>query len=232
MQKSDTIGELAKALSVAQGKIEGAKKDSTNPFFKSSYADLSSVWDACRKPLSDNGLAVVQTTTLTFDEDIIVDTTLLHSSGEWINGQLAVRPTKNDPQGMGSALTYARRYTLAAIVGVAPEDDDAEGATSRQPKQEQKTPPEVAKSTTEPTKGELRTPAQVKKIFASAKGMGYDEDNLRSLMIMKCKVESTKLLTKKQAGELIEAIECGEGLKDEKDTTEKNAGIEPEDIPY
>lgn len=142
MQKSETIGELAKALSVVQGKLEGAKKDSVNPFYKSTYADLSSVWGACRKLLSDNGLAVVQTNTLTDNETIVVDTTLIHSSGEWIGGQLTLTPAKTDPQGMGSAMTYGRRYGLSAIVGIAPDDDDDGESTSiketEQPKKESK----------------------------------------------------------------------------------------------
>ncbi len=131
MLKSDTIGELAKALVNVQKVLEGAKKDSKNPFFKSSYADLSSVWEACRKPLAENGLAVIQTMDLQEGADLIIETMLVHTSGEWISGQLWMKPVKDDPQGIGSAITYARRYALAAIVGVCPEDDDAEQAMSR-----------------------------------------------------------------------------------------------------
>ena len=141
MEKSETIGELAKALAMVQGKIGGAKKDATNPFFKMSYATLASVWDACRELLSSNGLSVVQTFTPDNGE-IVIDTTLLHSSGEWITGSLSITPTRNDPQGAGSAITYGRRYALAAIVGISPEDDDAEGATQREPaKTTKKAPP-------------------------------------------------------------------------------------------
>ncbi len=129
MQKSDEINELAGALTKAQCKLEGAKMDGKNPFFKAKYATLASVWDACRKPLTDNGLSVVQTSSVGDGEGLILDTTLLHTSGQWIGGELAVKPTKNDPQGIGSAITYARRYGLAAIVGICPEDDDAESAT-------------------------------------------------------------------------------------------------------
>uniref|UniRef100_A0A6M3LDD5 Putative Erf family protein n=1 Tax=viral metagenome TaxID=1070528 RepID=A0A6M3LDD5_9ZZZZ len=141
MEKSDSISELAKALCIVQGKLEGAKKDSENPFFKSKYADLSSVWEACRKLLSANGLSVVQTNSPSGENTTIIDTTLLHNSGEWISGSLEVPLSKNDPQGLGSAMTYARRYGLSAIVGVCPEDDDAESATQRKqepPKTEKK----------------------------------------------------------------------------------------------
>ncbi len=129
MQKSDEINELASALTKVQCKLEGAKMDGENPFFKAKYATLASVWSACRKPLTDNGLSVVQTCSVGEGEGLILDTSLLHTSGQWISGELAVKPTKNDPQGIGSAITYARRYGLAAIVGVCPEDDDAESAT-------------------------------------------------------------------------------------------------------
>lgn len=134
MKMSEQINELATALSKAQGQIKGAAKDSSNPFFKSKYADLSSVWEACREALSKNSLAVVQTNSPS-DSGIIVVTTLMHSSGQWVQGELFMQPTKADPQGIGSTITYARRYALAAIVGVAPEDDDANAAVG-QAKQE------------------------------------------------------------------------------------------------
>ena len=131
--QSPQINELATALAKAQGMMQTAKKDSSNPFFKSVYADLASVWEACRQALSTNGLCVIQTT----DNDngsVIVITTLVHAGGQWIRGKLRIKPVKDDPQGTGSAITYARRYALAAIVGVAPdesEDDDGEGAMGR-----------------------------------------------------------------------------------------------------
>lgn len=130
MQKSDCIKELAAALAKAQGQMEGAKKSSANPYFKSRYADLAEVWEACRKPLSDNGLAIIQTTT-DGEGRIIIETTLAHSSGEWITSTLGMTPVKTDPQGIGSAITYARRYALSAMVGIAPEDDDGEAAMGR-----------------------------------------------------------------------------------------------------
>lgn len=133
MNQSDSIAALAAALAKAQGAIKPAIKDSNNPHFKSRYADLASVWDACREPLSENGLAVIQTTDEVPDGSaVLLVTTLVHSSGEWIAGRLRLNPVKADPQGMGSAITYARRYALAAIVGIAPDDDDGEAAQGRQ----------------------------------------------------------------------------------------------------
>lgn len=130
-EQSEQIGQLAAALAIAQGKITGALKDSANPFFKSKYADLASVWDACRTHLSENGLAVIQVTSTGDNGAAVVTTTLAHKSGEWIKGTLALLPVKSDPQGMGSAYTYARRYALAAMVGVAQIDDDANAASGK-----------------------------------------------------------------------------------------------------
>jgi hypothetical protein len=108
----------------------GAKKDSTNPHFKTAYADLASVWDACRAPLANAGLSVVQLVS-SEGATATVETILAHSSGEWVSSLLAVPLTKVDAQGLGSAITYGRRYALAAIVGVCPADDDGEAAVAR-----------------------------------------------------------------------------------------------------
>lgn len=128
--QSEQINELAAALSKAQASITGALKDSANPFFKSKYADLASCWDACRKQLTDNGLSVIQTTDIVSDT-VVVRTTLAHSSGQWVSGILPVKTKDESPQAQGSGITYARRYALAAIVGLAQIDDDAEAAQGR-----------------------------------------------------------------------------------------------------
>jgi hypothetical protein len=124
----DTMGLLAKALATAQGEIKTAKKDAANPFYKSKYATLAGIWDVCREPLSKNGLAVTQPTEITDGGVVVLITRLLHSGGGEISSRYPVVPVKNDPQGYGSAMTYARRYCLASIVGVAADDDDGEGA--------------------------------------------------------------------------------------------------------
>lgn len=129
-QQSDSIVELAKAMAIVQASLNGALKDSTNPFFKSNYADLESVWDACRSPLTKNGLSVVQTTD-SGPNGIELVTTLLHTSGQWIRGRLPITAIKAEPQAVGSAITYARRYALAAMIGVVQVDDDGEAAHGR-----------------------------------------------------------------------------------------------------
>lgn len=130
MTKSDTIAEIAKALALAQAEMRGAVKDSVNPHLRSKYADLASVWEACREPLTKNGLSVVQSTRME-GSAVVVVTMLLHSSGEYISGEISLPPVKTDPQGHGSAITYARRYALAAMVGVSPEDDDGNDGSDR-----------------------------------------------------------------------------------------------------
>jgi hypothetical protein len=147
MNQSESIAALAAALSKAQADITGALKDSANPFFKSKYADLASCWDACRSQLAANNLAVIQTTEIGETGAVLV-TTLAHSSGEWMRGYLPILSKDAGPQGQGSGITYARRYALAAIVGLAQIDDDAEAAQARG-KPEVKPDPDLARKVAE-----------------------------------------------------------------------------------
>jgi hypothetical protein len=135
--QSESIGELAKALAKAQGQMKPAPKGKENPFFKSSYADLTCCWETARKALADNGLAVVQSTEFDGDGAFLV-TLLVHSSGEWVRGRYPVRPAKPDPQSVGSAFTYARRYALCAMVGITAEDEDDDGHAATQPRHDAK----------------------------------------------------------------------------------------------
>lgn len=115
---------LARALAKAQAVMQSASKDKTNPAFRSRYADLASVWDACREALTTNGLAVAQLVTSADKSSVTVETRLLHESGESLSSILTLPVEKATAQGVGSAITYARRYGLSAMVGVAPDDDD------------------------------------------------------------------------------------------------------------
>lgn len=153
MNKSDSIKELATALAKAQSEMHGAKKDTPNPFLKSKYADLASCWDACRDPLTKNGLSVIQTTRVTDNGNTILITTLAHISGEWVSGELPLKTAKDDMQSLGSSLTYCRRYGLTSIIGLTQEDDDAHAATNPKPSQafQVRPTPQVTR-TTNPTK--------------------------------------------------------------------------------
>jgi len=130
MKTSESISALAAALAKAQAVIEGATKGKVNPAFRSKYADLAAVWDAIREPLTANGLSLVQMPDMAEGDPVLV-TRLLHSSGEWLEGTYPLRPVKEDPQGYGSSISYARRYAAMAVCGVCPEDDDGNAASAR-----------------------------------------------------------------------------------------------------
>lgn len=128
LRRSETIGELVKAMNGASTAFGPALKTARNPHYNTTYVDLHSAWEAVRGPLAENGLALIQAT-MPGDWGLMLVTTLAHVSGEWVESVYPVRPTKDDPQGMGSGLTYARRYQLMTVLGLAPEDDDGQAAS-------------------------------------------------------------------------------------------------------
>lgn len=130
MEMTPQINELAAALSKAQGAMGGASKDAKNPFFKSSYATFASIIEAIREPFSANGLSFSQGTSITND-GYTVRTMIFHSSGQWISSSLTAAPVKQDPQAVGSLISYLKRYGLQAMCGIAAVDDDAEAACGR-----------------------------------------------------------------------------------------------------
>lgn len=131
MNKSESISILAASLIKAQKEIGGAKKDAKNPFFHSTYADLGAVMEACKNALNDNGIVVLQP--IGSDEiGVYVETVLLHESGEFISDRMRISvKEENNPQAQGSAITYARRYSLQSMVFIPAEDDDGESAMKR-----------------------------------------------------------------------------------------------------
>ena len=130
-ERSQSIALISQALAKAQGAMRTADKGGNNPHFKSKYSELSDVWEACRKPLADNELAVIQMPQAKGGE-IRLTTILSHSSGEWFKSSLTAMDAKNNVQGVGSVITYLRRYSLMAMVGVAPgEDDDGNAAVQK-----------------------------------------------------------------------------------------------------
>jgi len=120
MEKSESIKELATALCKFQGEVGKIKKGETNPFFKSKYASLSDILDVIREPLVLNNLSFVQMP----EGEHLMTTVLMHSSGEWIESTYSMTPSKNDPQGLGSVITYQRRYALGAVLGLNIDEDD------------------------------------------------------------------------------------------------------------
>jgi len=131
MKTSEQINEISAALAKAQANIGGAVKSAANPFFKSKYADLESVWEAIREPLTTNGIAVVQSpsTEIANGQTIVsVTTRFVHASGQWIEGVMSAIPAKADAQGIGSVTSYLRRYALASFASVYQTDDDGNEA--------------------------------------------------------------------------------------------------------
>ncbi len=126
--------QIASALVKAQKAFGPALKTATNPHFKSRYADLAACVEAVIEGLNSSGIALVQRTSLD-DAGVTVETVFVHESGEMLEcGKLHVPAAKHDPQGYGSALTYARRYSLMAACGIAPEDDDGNAGSKPPPK--------------------------------------------------------------------------------------------------
>lgn len=135
MNKSESIIKLAPAWLAAQRKITSALKEAKNPFFKSSYASLESVIEACKQHLNDHDISVLQPVG-SDEQGNYVETVLLHSSGEWVSSKMHLILTKNDMQSAGSGISYARRYSLQSLVFLGAQDDDGEASMGRKTEQQ------------------------------------------------------------------------------------------------
>jgi len=172
MEHSDTINQIAAAVIAAQGELGAAKKTADNPFYKTKYADLAGVVETARPVLTRHGLGVVQSADCD-GELAVVETLLVHTSGEWLKSRTVLKPTKADPQGMGSAVTYARRYAYMAIIGMAAEDDDGNAAS--QPVNRQA----PAVSRPHNRTNEVQMEAKRKAYFAQAAKIGVDGETAK-----------------------------------------------------
>jgi hypothetical protein len=144
MKSSGSIVKIASALLKAQKQMEGAKKGAINPFFRSKYADYGAVLEACKEHLNDNGITILQPHCLKEFGGFavgVVETILLHESGEYISSETEIKCLKpNDPQSLGSSITYARRYGLQSIVALPAEDDDGNKGSGLTKPPKDKTP--------------------------------------------------------------------------------------------
>lgn len=191
LARSETIGKLLAALCKAQKEFRGAPKDDVNAYER-GYATLASVIEVTREKLSDNGLSLTQFPGTDANGTPYVDTLLGHESGEWICGRMAMKPEEMNPHGIGSAITYIRRYARMAVLGIAPEDDDGNGAMgerarksteqARQAAQEAQTKRENANKTT-------WKECRVKEIILAQDGDGSPWHKVDFL------IGSTKILT-------------------------------------
>jgi hypothetical protein len=208
MNKSNEIGKLALALSKAQSEIKGAVKDSTNPFYKSSYADLESVIEAIKKPMVANELSFTQLTKFNDTGFLLIETMIMHSSGEYMSGEYPVIcKDMNDPQKVGAAMTYARRFSLASAFGVPQIDDDGNIAAEK-PKEE---PKKEAPKKPEPKRSDWvdkrPTPGMITRLFTIAGERKWSNDQVKAAMKATWNVESTKELTVTQYDSLVQVIQ-------------------------
>lgn len=178
MNKSDSIKNLAKALVEFQSEVKDPKRDANNPFFKSKYVTLDTLIDTVRPILTKHGLAYFQEP-VSEDGKIGCRTILVHESGEFMEGMpFYMNVTKNDPQGAGSALTYARRYSLSAMVGVAWDDDDDANVASGNVKREKTTKEKVkdiAKQVNTVIKAKNIAPNEIAQMVANNGCTKFDE---------------------------------------------------------
>lgn len=170
---------LAKALSLFQGALKPIPKDSTNPFFKSGYSSLTACWEEIRPLLSKHGLCVIQLTDRAGDATLILRTVLLHESGELLEGFYPIYSKDNSPQAIGSAMTYAKRYALQAILGLSSEDDDGNTAQHQHPTASSAHKP-IAASHSPMTGGP--TEKQIARLMAIANQNGWSEVDIKGYL--------------------------------------------------
>lgn len=219
MNKSESIADLAKALAAFQGEVKQPMKDKANPFFKSKYVPLENVVEAVTETASKHGLSFIQYP-MNSENKVGVITILMHESGQWIESEpIFATPAKQDPQGVGSTITYLKRYSLSAVFGItSDEDDDANTATypngyNQQPQQQyRQAPPQQQQP------NGMASPAQIKAMMAKAKNVaiaqgheGTNEDlhNIYVKALQDCKIPDTlksSNLTKQQASKVIENL--------------------------
>lgn len=199
---SQSLGALAKALALVQAEMKPAPKTSTNPFFKSHYADLTSCLETALPVLSKHGLSVSQTTTVEDSNTTLLVTMLLHESGEWIRGFYPILSKDNSPQAIGSAVSYAKRYAFCAIIGLASgDDDDAETASKRPPDAKERA---AIASNSNWVGGP--TEAQIKRLWAISKASGWTKDDVRH-SLDELGLDSTAKLNKLQYEKLCDNMQ-------------------------
>ena len=146
MKHSEFINDLATALVEAQGELEDAAKDATNPHFRNEYATLSSVLKEIRPVFKKHGLAMTQVPWANKDSGLVLTTMIMHKSGQWISGDLELLMGKQDMQGMGSSLSYGRRYAASAMALISQQDDDGNEASAQAPKKQEAKPTAASKA--------------------------------------------------------------------------------------
>lgn len=203
MNKSESIKEIAPALAKFQSEVTNPANTAENPFFKSKYSPLNEILNLVRPLLSKHGLSVIQMPSGD-GQEVIITTLLMHSSGEWIEScPLKMKPAKNDPQGIGSAITYGRRYALTAILGISSEDDDDGNSATGNAHTQKKSPQKVQGDAPRNDSPKMASEVQIKKIYAIARQVGVSADSVKKIY----GVEHLEGLTMAQASEAIKKLE-------------------------
>ncbi|MBP0930913.1 ERF family protein [Listeria innocua] len=209
MKMSESVIELSVALSKFQEKVEQPAKTANNPFFKSSYVPLENVISAVKKHAPDLGLSYIQIP-LTEENKVGVKTILMHSSGEFVEFDPFMLPLdKNTAQGAGSALTYARRYTLSSAFGIASDEDDGNGASGNTKANKSSKNYQQTKQTQPIQQSDnLASPAQRKAIFAKASVVGDPFGHDAKYVLESYKITDTKSMSKGEASALIKKLDA------------------------
>ena len=198
MRKSESIKNIALALSKFQSEVENPKNTADNPYYKSKYAPLQDVLNIVRPLLSKHGLSIVQSPSGD-GERISIHTMLIHESGEWIEfDPLVLKAEKITPQGAGSAITYGRRYSLSAVLGISSEDDDDANSleTSQQAQKQQR---------------KQLTDKQVKRLYAIANSAGVSVEDVKRVLMRDYNKTQAADLTKQEYDEICERLQKKEG---------------------
>lgn len=198
MQKSESIKNLAIALSKFQSEVENPKNTADNPFYHSKYAPLQDVLNTVRPLLSKHGLSVIQSPAGD-GQSVSITTLLIHESGEWIEfDPLVLKAEKMTPQGAGSAITYGRRYALSAVLGISSEDDDDGNSleTSQQAQKQQR---------------KQLTDKQVKRLYAIANSAGVSVEDVKRVLMRDYNKTQAADLTKQEYDEICERLQKKEG---------------------
>ena len=199
MEHSESIAKLAAGLLAFQDEVKDPARDGENPHFRSKYVQIDGLLAAVRPILAQHGLSVVQSTGGD-GQNVTITTMILHTSGEWLKTDaLTLRAQQATPQGAGSAITYGRRYSLSAALGVAWDDDDDGNAASTPPKAEKKAAPKAK------TKEDPKAPRKVgslRAIASAAKEIGVTNDDIKEVMRRHYNKETSNELTDAQAAEM------------------------------
>jgi hypothetical protein len=214
VNRSDNIDLLAKALVAMQAELKPVVNDATNPFFKSDYASYEAVRLTAQPTLAKYGLAVIHVPGVIEDGKTVLECVLVHESGQWLGGLYPLNPVKNDPQAMGSAQSYAKRYSFSSLIGQVTNGQDDDGNMASAPPPREKGPPPAITTKTKPAiKGKYLSEKQLKRLFAIASTNHWASEEVKQFYTNNFGITTSLDLNKEQYDELCAFIEKNPGKK-------------------